>query len=215
MDYQTPDLAAVLRTLAAYAPPSTIQSGPNQSFTQDPSIPPTGTVSTEDLEEGEWEGRQALVAKQEARKEGKKKLDEVLCVTQHFQSSILKIMLTQGDRRSVGGNIPSSSTVSIHTDVSETPEEDTAELLRYDRKVHRACTEMVEAMSAEFKTFGVPFFGTKDNLIGETGNGFKAAEVDVSREEDGKRILGGKLTTTGLIDLQKRMLELLEDMCQE
>ena len=98
-------------------------------------------------------------------------------------------MLTMS-RKAVGGIVVQSS-------------EDPAEELRtFDMKVYRAQVQMVKEMSARLKGFGVPFFGTRSELVRKKG------EEPV--EEDGKKI--GEME---LVELQRRMIALLEDLCDE
>lgn len=81
--------------------------------------------------------------------------------------------------------------------------EDPAEELRtFDMKVYRAQVQMVKEMSAKLKGFGVPFFGTRSELVRKKGG--------MSAEEDGK-----KIDETELVELQRRMIALLEDLCNE
>lgn len=96
--------------------------------------------------------------------------------------------------------------LTIHPN-PQTPEEDQAELHRYDRKVHAACTTMIRATVSELKALGVPFFGMNPGMIlrgDETANG------DVERKPNGNKIEERELER-----LQRRMLELLEDLCKE
>ncbi|KAI9881277.1 MAG: hypothetical protein M1830_005563 [Pleopsidium flavum] len=134
-----------------------------------------------------WDGRQALLRKQEGRVEGRKKLDDVL--------------------RSVGGNVAASSTVT-------TPEDDIAELRRYDMKVYKASIDMVKAMTAELTNLGVPFFGMKSDVLRtrqkkEVLSGYEGVDdlIAIGNKD--------KLGEDELMKLQKRMLELLEDLCRE
>ena len=77
------------------------------------------------------------------------------------------------------------------------------QLKAYDRKVHKAQTEMFNAMSGQLKSFCVPFFGVKPELIARgdepTTAGFSKAKV----------------TETELVKLQRRMIEYLEDMYKD
>jgi hypothetical protein len=78
--------------------------------------------------------------------------------------------------------------------------EDRAELTNYDEKVYNASAQMAEAMAAELRGMGIPFFGTmrKGLVRNEAVNDDEA-----------------KLTASELQDLQRRMLELLQDLCKE
>ena len=78
------------------------------------------------------------------------------------------------------------------------------ELKEYDKKVHKATREMVDVMSLELKRLGVPFFGVKPDLILPLGTGKPAV-----------RNKSSKITEGELLDLQRRMLEYLEDMYKE
>ncbi|KAI9778874.1 MAG: hypothetical protein M1839_007837 [Geoglossum umbratile] len=132
-----------------------------------------------DHEKQWWEGRQALLKKQNARVEGKKKLDEVL--------------------RSVGGIVPAGDSIS-------TPEQNAQELRTYDRKVYKASLDMAQAMKSELKALGIPFFGTRSNLV--KGNEIGSALGEPVCDESG--VVGEQ----ELVELQKRMLGLLEDLCK-
>ncbi len=96
------------------------------------------------------------------------------------------------------------------TDARQTPEDDLAELKRYDIKVYKASVEMVTAMTAELANIGVPFFGMKSNVL-------KARqENDRSQDPDAAAAIGSESThDRDLKKLQNRMLELLEDLCKE
>ena len=109
-----------------------------------------------------------------SRDEKKRKLDSVLT--------------------SIGGNVIAPTGISA----SELPPEKEMEI--FDRKVHRACREMVKSAERELKGLEVPFFCTKEELIFRKGSGeMRKGMVD---EEE-------------LVRLQKKMLELLEDLCGE
>jgi len=93
--------------------------------------------------EGNWfKGRQGLIEKQKARKEGQKKLDEVL--------------------KMVGG----STTIGVS---NTTPEEMASELRTFDMKVYKAQLKMNEEFTARLKRLGVPFFGTNPDLVRKSG----------------------------------------------
>ena len=87
-----------------------------------------------------------------------------------------------------------------------TAEDEAAELLQYDKKVHRACSDMHKATMEELKGLGIPFFGVSKSCLTE-------APSVTDGKEDGNSI--GKLDEKQLRALQKRMLALLEDLCQE
>ncbi|KAB2575963.1 hypothetical protein DBV05_g5408 [Lasiodiplodia theobromae] len=82
------------------------------------------------------------------------------------------------------------------------------QLKAYDRKVHKAQTEMFNAMSGQLKGLGVPFFGVKPELIAK---GDEAAAA-VSGPASGSKT---RVTEAELQKLQRRMIEYLEDMYKD
>lgn len=113
--------------------------------------------------------------KQQGREEGRRRLNDVLA--------------------SVGGLVN-----SLNDDSS--PITDLQELAQYDLKVHRACTAMVAATTAELARLGVPFFNTRPELLWSNNDGER-------RKTD------GLLDESQLRELQAKMLVLLEDLCSE
>jgi Protein of unknown function (DUF2458) len=75
---------------------------------------------------------------------------------------------------------------------SSTAQEEKAELERYDKKVYAALGQMVAAMDRELTTLRVPFFAIKHELVQAEGG-------------------GGVLSKTELMELQMKMLQLLQD----
>ncbi|RFU27589.1 hypothetical protein B7463_g8764, partial [Scytalidium lignicola] len=133
-------------------------------------------------EEQWWKSREALIERQKQRKEGQKKLDEVL--------------------KAVGGT-PAQGVSS--TD----PEELAKELKTFDMKVWKAQTQMVEEMSSRLKAMGIPFFGTKPELIKKKDKDGVQANKDVLGEKS------GMIDETQLLELQRKVLAILEDLCQD
>lgn len=78
--------------------------------------------------------------------------------------------------------------------------EDQAELKAYDAKVYKASTEMAEALVFELKALGIPFFSIRESYVCDTPK-------DEPRE--------AALSSDELAMLQRRMLELLQDLCRE
>ncbi|RDW71750.1 hypothetical protein BP5796_07784 [Coleophoma crateriformis] len=243
-DYQAPDLATVLRTLASLAPQN--QQNPNQTVSRDPRLlsePISGHVSyTQDAQQPNsqpaatrpaasnvkiidpatiiewssglrcvmktvgkhenllkdiqkmiqvqhehemqwWNGRQALIERQKAREEGQRKLDDVL--------------------KAVGG---SKATGTNSTD----PAELAKELETYDMKVYRAQMQMIREMTTKLRNIGVPFFGTKSELISPA----KKVSSDITTY-DGAKNERNMIDEAELVKLQRKMLAILEDMCNE
>ncbi|PLB36674.1 uncharacterized protein BDW47DRAFT_47625 [Aspergillus candidus] len=102
--------------------------------------------------------------------------------------------------RSVGAPVDSKQV--------STAEEDRAELTNYDTKVYRASTQMADAMVGELHALQIPFFHrierpSAHDPAGTTPRraGTDAPTVSLSGDE--------------LVTLQRRMLELLQDLCKE
>ena len=87
------------------------------------------------------------------------------------------------------------------------PEEMAKELETFDMKVHRAQTQMVKEMMAALRKLGVPFFGTRSDLVRVPG---KEGRGD---GRDGQSM--GMIDEVELINLQRRMLVILEDLCSD
>jgi len=84
------------------------------------------------------------------------------------------------------------------------------ELQTFDLKIYRAQTQMTKEFSAKLKSLGVPFFGTRSELV-------RVTKKDGSEEKDAQHSSGGKgmIDELDLIKLQKKMISLLEDLCGE
>ncbi|KAL3477866.1 hypothetical protein BJX99DRAFT_119514 [Aspergillus californicus] len=138
-----------------------------------------------DHEKQWWRGREALLLKQKTRSEKKRELDEVL--------------------RSVGAPIDEK-------DVS-TPKEDQAEVTNYDTKVYKASKQMADAMLAELRALNVPFFCLKQGLVVD------GSAPDRGQDSGPDHSTGGReehrLSLDEVSTLQRRMLELLQDLCKE
>ncbi|TVY33778.1 hypothetical protein LOCC1_G007083 [Lachnellula occidentalis] len=137
-------------------------------------------INVQHEHEEQWfNGREALIEKQKGREEGQKKLDEVL--------------------KAVGGAISTAPS-------NNTPEELAKELQTFDMKVHRAQMQMVREMSTRLRGFGVPFFGTKGDLVKPAR---KEVESGPGKDES------GMIDEAELVKLQRKMLAFLEDLCSE
>ncbi|KAL4933632.1 uncharacterized protein BDV17DRAFT_286457 [Aspergillus undulatus] len=139
-----------------------------------------------------WKGREALLQKQSTRKEKKRELDEVL--------------------RKVGAPVDEKEV--------STAAEDATELSSYDTKVHRASRQMADAMLVELKALDVPFFCLSKSLVisGEAPAGKKMPSEASGDDHAGTPTTAdkqGKLSMDELLALQRRMLELLQDLCRE
>jgi hypothetical protein len=139
-------------------------------------------VKAQHEHEEQWSnGRKALLERQAARKEGQKKLDDVL--------------------KAVGG--------SVSTGTSNTSSEELLkELKTFDMKVYRAQMQMVKEMNSRLKSLGVPFFGTKTELVRIAGKE-KMSGFDRTKDEK------GVIDEVELVKLQRKMLVILEDLCSD
>ncbi|KAK1138985.1 hypothetical protein N8T08_001629 [Aspergillus melleus] len=98
--------------------------------------------------------------------------------------------------RSVGAPVDNTKQIS-------TAEEDEAELKRYNVKVYRASKQMAEAMTAELRGLQIPFFSIQSGLVDSCSN------------TNPNPSSGGLLSRDELSAMQRRMLELLQDLCKE
>jgi hypothetical protein len=102
-------------------------------------------------------------------------------------------------RKLVGGTVTQGTS-------NTSPEEMKRELETFDMKVYRAQSQMVKEMMAALRKLGVPFFGTRSDLVRVTGK-----EGDGVGGKDGL----GVIDEAELIKLQRRMLVILEDLCSD
>lgn len=132
--------------------------------------------------ERQWfAGRAALLSKQSGRAEGKRTVDNLL--------------------KSLGAPVEESAS----PDASSTADQNAEELREYDRKVHRALTEMARAMDSELRGMGVPFFAIKHELVTMDDESPNELQTDAAKKIK-------RLSKEELKDLQKRMLMLLQDL---
>lgn len=82
-------------------------------------------------------------------------------------------------------------------------------MARYDKKVHRACVEMVNATRSELQALGIPFFGLRQEYVLPGGENDDASGDGPVTSDSRKR-----LREEEVLALQKKVVELLEDLCQ-
>jgi len=87
---------------------------------------------------------------------------------------------------------------------NSSPEEMAKELETFDMKVYRAQAQMVKEMMGALRRLGVPFFGTRSELVRLAGN----------EGSDGK-VGAGMIDELELIKLQRKMLLFLEELCSD
>lgn len=85
-----------------------------------------------------------------------------------------------------------------------------AELADFDRKIYAAQLSMEEAMTAELKGLGVPFFGTDRNLV--IPDGFDVSKAPLP---PGHPNWGPLVHESELAALRRRMVAHLEDLYRE
>ena len=113
-------------------------------------------------------------------------------------------MLTDHDRKLVGGNVTEGAS-------NTSPEELAKELETFDMKVYRAQTQMVKEMMGALRRLGVPFFGTRSELV-RLKNGREGVGASGGGDvRDGKEMID----EIELVKLQRRMLVILEDLCSD
>lgn len=95
--------------------------------------------------------------------------------------------------------------------MKQTAEEDKAELNNYDSKIYSASTQMAQALTLELRGLGIPFFSIQRDLVADKDdNKHTNTSTDTTRD-----VKQQKLPRDQLANLQRRMLELLLDLCKE
>lgn len=85
----------------------------------------------------------------------------------------------------------------------DSPEALAKELETYDMKVYKAQLQMVRETSSRLKDIGVPFFGTRTELVRRSGAPLAGTAGKPMIDE------------SELVKLQRKMLETLEDACSD
>lgn len=94
--------------------------------------------------------------------------------------------------------------------VQQTEKELAAELKTYDLKVHAAAVKMADALAAELRGMDIPFFTLRKDLVKDAPNAGDSVQSKASTAA-----ASSSITKPELLDLQNRMLGLLEDLCKE
>lgn len=79
------------------------------------------------------------------------------------------------------------------------------ELETFDMKVYKAQIQMAKEMTTKLRNMGVPFFGTRTELVRPISIG------EASKEAEGKAVID----EIELVKLQRKMLSILEDLCSD
>lgn len=101
-------------------------------------------------------------------------------------------------RKLVGGTVGAGTS-------TDGPEALARELETFDMKVYKAQMQMVREMNTRLRNLGVPFFGTRTDLVRPVGK-----EVP-----PGSEIPKGMIDEVELVKLQRKMMSVLEDMSGE
>lgn len=132
--------------------------------------------------------------------------------------------------KSLGTTPSSSNTQSTLPTPEQEAEALKTELEVFDAKVYRAQHEMVKEMTGKLRALGVPFFGTRSGLVvlrsqpgsregsAAEGDG-KGKDAKDEKEEQKKEFEEareqGRIHEMELVELQRRMLAILQDLCEE
>ncbi|CAK3816949.1 Hypothetical predicted protein [Lecanosticta acicola] len=85
-----------------------------------------------------------------------------------------------------------------------------AELADFDRKIYSAQKAMDTAMTAELKSLGVPFFGTKEHLVVSDNPGVSNHKGPEDQPKHSQIV-----TESQLLDLRRKMVKHLEDLYRD
>lgn len=119
------------------------------------------------------------------------------------------------DRRSIGAPVdekeisvckfPQLPIIDLELTINnpQTAKEEKAELDNYDAKVYKASAQMATALVSELKGLDIPFFALKQSLV--------LGDTPSETAEKGSP----NVTKSELVDFQRKMLNLLEDLCKE
>ncbi|KAJ6109518.1 hypothetical protein N7486_001753 [Penicillium sp. IBT 16267x] len=122
------------------------------------------------------------------------------------REALLQRQEARGDKQKELDAVLRSIGAPVDSKEKSTTEEDQAELTNYDTKIYKASMQMADALTAELRGHQIPFFVLKKSLVQDSSS---------SAELDGTSDMDPKLSKSELIDLQRRMLQLLEDLCKE
>ncbi|KAF2135622.1 uncharacterized protein K452DRAFT_239038 [Aplosporella prunicola CBS 121167] len=214
---QVPDLATVLRNLAALKPQQPQHAAPTRSTTPPgyPTYPvpqansqqffaqPTGAALADPSRPNHHDFPRGFAAAPQQQlkpappvidpatitewSQGLRCVSKIAAQNPSFQGQIQRMMADQATHELMWHG----SRKALQAQRASA-----AELHALDAKIHKASREMVAVMSGQLKGLGVPFFGMK-------------AELVVQGEREAPK---GKVTETQVLGLQRRMVSYLEDM---
>ncbi|KAJ5180474.1 hypothetical protein N7492_003684 [Penicillium capsulatum] len=236
--YSGADLESVLKTLSSLAPQSnsnlTKSAGPsggtrsaesNTNFSHSPrQVPPntskpasTPTVDPSTITT--WSAALRHVMRTIGQDEEIQLRIRGLIRSQHNherqwwkgREALVQKQQARGEKKKELDAVLSSIGAPVDSKDASSVQEDRAEIQNYDAKVYRASVQMAEALTAELRGLRVPFFVLQRSMIKDS-----SVAEGISSKSDGTHLdVGPKLTRLELVDLQRRMLELLQDLCKE
>ncbi|KAJ5677341.1 uncharacterized protein N7477_002974 [Penicillium maclennaniae] len=237
--YNSSDLNSVLQTLSSLASlnssqnasiprreaPSSQQSQqkefrPSERPYSNPPRSSTGTPTTDPATITTWPAALRYVMRAVGQNEETQLRIRGLIRSQHnheqqwwkARETLIEKQQARGEKKKELDAVLRSIGAPVDSKEISSKEEDKEELAKYDAKVYRASVQMTEAMTAELRGLKIPFFVIQQSLIREpTGPN---STNDSSSQ--GKRPEGSATVTKAeLASLQRRMLELLQDLCKE
>ncbi|CAI7593003.1 unnamed protein product [Penicillium discolor] len=144
-----------------------------------------GVIRSQHRHEQQWfQAREALLKQQQGRPEKQRELDAVL--------------------RSIGAPVKEED--------GSTEKELAAEIATYDAKVYKAAVQMGDAIIAELRGLGIPFFTLRKELVEDNSSQIEGSQPRSQTESTGTT--PSPISKSELVNLQQRMLELLEDLCK-
>lgn len=97
-----------------------------------------------------------------------------------------------------------------HSD--DSPEALARELETFDMKVYKAQMQMVREMNSRLRNLGVPFFGTRTDLVRPVGKGAPPLPTNGVEGPKGEK---GIIDEVDLVKLQRKMLAMLEELSSD
>ncbi|KAJ5902323.1 hypothetical protein N7495_002851 [Penicillium taxi] len=121
------------------------------------------------------------------------------------RTALLKTQQARAERKQELDQVLRSIGAQVDSKATSTTKEDEAEIKRFDLQVHSACVDLEKAFEAEMRGFNIPFFVLKSNLI----------QDEPSTEIKSVEGVPSKLSKSELVNLKRRMLVLLNDLCKD
>ncbi|KAJ5088249.1 hypothetical protein N7456_011865 [Penicillium angulare] len=237
--YNTPDLTSVLQTLSSLTSQNNSSQTPDRSISHDPrrqnagassnntpvqtaprprpssSSKPANTSLGDPSTITTWPAALRYVMKTVGQNEETQLRIRGLIRSQHSherqwwkgREALLQRQQARGEKKKELDAVLQSIGAPVDSKEISSTQEDQAELTNYDTKIYRASVKMADALVAELRGFKIPFFVLQREMVHSqeaTTHTGENSETDSS-----------KLSQQELASFQRRMLELLEDLCKE